>query len=49
MTIELDRIYCQDCVSFMEELGDEGIDLTITSPHMTISEVTMAILLIAAL
>lgn len=32
MTVELNHVYCQDCVSFMKRLGEECIDLTITSP-----------------
>ena len=32
MTVELNHVYCQDCVSFMKRLGKECIDLTITSP-----------------
>lgn len=32
MTVELNHVYCQDCVSFMKCLGEECIDLTITSP-----------------
>lgn len=32
VTVELNHVYCQDCVSFMKRLGEECIDLTITSP-----------------
>ncbi len=30
--IELNKIYCSDCVKFMEKLPDNCIDLTVTSP-----------------
>lgn len=32
VTVELNHVYCQGCVSFMKLLGEECIDLTITSP-----------------
>jgi len=31
-SLELNRIYCSDCIAFMENLPDNCIDLTVTSP-----------------
>ena len=31
-TIKLNEVYCSDCISFMENLPDNCIDLTVTSP-----------------
>lgn len=30
--LELDKIYCGDCVHIMRDMPDEFIDLTVTSP-----------------
>jgi len=30
--MEVNNIYCMDCIKFMEKMGDDSIDLTVTSP-----------------
>lgn len=32
MTLEIDRIYCGDCLDFMREMPDKCIDLVLTDP-----------------
>jgi site-specific DNA-methyltransferase (adenine-specific) len=32
MTLEIDRIYCGDCLDFMREMPDKGVDLVLTDP-----------------
>jgi DNA modification methylase len=31
--VELDRIYCMDCIDGMKKLPDNSVDLVVTSPH----------------
>ena len=30
--IELNKIYCADCLELMKQIDDNSIDLTVTSP-----------------
>ena len=32
MTLEVDRIYCGDCLDFMREMPYKGVDLVLTDP-----------------
>ena len=32
MTLELNRIYCMDCLEGMKQMSDKSVDLTVTSP-----------------
>ena len=32
MTLEIDRIYCGDCLDLMREMPDKGVDLVLTDP-----------------
>lgn len=32
MTLELDTIYCGDCLELMKEIPDKSVDCCITSP-----------------
>ena len=32
MTLEIDRIYCGDCLDFMREMPDKSVDLVLTDP-----------------
>jgi len=36
MTLELNRIYCRDCLEGMREMSDKCVDLTVTSPPYNI-------------
>ena len=32
MTLEVDRIYCGDCLDLMREMPDKSVDLVLTAP-----------------
>jgi len=32
MTLEIDRIYCGDCLDLMREIPDKSVDLVLTDP-----------------
>jgi len=32
MTLEIDRIYCGDCLDLMREIPDQSVDLVLTDP-----------------
>ena len=36
--LEIDRIYCGDCLDFMREMPDKGVDLVLTDPPYGIGE-----------
>ena len=38
MTLEVDRIYCGDCLDLMREMPDKGVDLVLTDPPYGIGE-----------
>ncbi len=38
MTLEIDRIYCGDCLDLMREMPDKSVDLVLTDPPYGISE-----------
>jgi len=38
MTLEIDRIYCGDCLDLMREMPDKGVDLVLTDPPYGIGE-----------
>ena len=38
MTLEIDRIYCSDCLDLMREIPDKSVDLVLTDPPYGIGE-----------
>ena len=38
MTLEIDRIYCGDCLDLMREMPDKSVDLVLTDPPYGIGE-----------
>ena len=38
MTLEVDRIYCGDCLDLMREMPDKSVDLVLTDPPYGIGE-----------
>ena len=38
MTLEIDRIYCGDCLDLMREMPDKSVDLVLTDPPYGISK-----------
>jgi len=38
MTLEVDRIYCGDCLDLMREIPDQSVDLVLTDPPYGVTQ-----------
>jgi len=43
MTLEIDRIYCGDCLDLMREMPDKSVDTIITDPPFFLPARTLSV------